>query len=266
VGDGARALAIRLGLRQLGTEEERARRASRWGPALALAGGLAFAVAIWTFARGGLTFEIGGLRLFRNSSIVRPVLAGAVFWYFAGFGSVVFRIAAITLLVFVLPIDHYNGEINRFSSIDHPLRTARDCALTVQASGANVGKGVYNGSGDLHHAYFYYLRRTGPWIDPPQARPDELKRRLESPGGQSLVTLSAEDYRALGGDVPWQPPSIGERGVAPTVMPLAAPLEHGLPPGIAIGDVVVILFPGPYSPCAAQVARDGARLLKTTVK
>jgi 4-amino-4-deoxy-L-arabinose transferase-like glycosyltransferase len=234
--DAARALAIRLGLRQLRPEEEHARRLSRWGPALAIAGGLAFAAAVWTFARGPLTFEIAGLRLFRNSSVVRPVLAGAVLWYFAGFGSAVFRIAAVTLLAFVLPIAHYNREIDRFSSIDHPLRTARDCALAVQASGVTAGKGVYDRSGDLHQAYFYYLRRTGPWIEPGQARPDELVRRLDSPGEQSLVIVSAEDYRALG--------------------------EHGLPPGIEIGDVVVILFPGPYATCAAEVARDGARLLK----
>ncbi len=260
LAEGARSIAVRLGAKHLSVEAERTQRTTRWATAFAVLGALAFVVAIYTFARGSLTVEIGGIRLFRNSSVVRAIAAGALCWYFAGMGSVVFRIAALTALVFVLPVSRYDSRVAKFSTIDHPLRTARDCALAVQKSGAAVGTGLFEASGDMHHGYFYYLRRTGPWLYLREAKPDELKRRLEQPGEQTLVSLSVDDYKALGAPYPWKPAPPGG-GSAQTVMPLSVPLTRGLPPAIAIGDAVVILFPGPYGICAPQVAEAGSRLL-----
>jgi hypothetical protein len=116
-------------------------------------------------------------------------------------------------------------------------------------------------SGDLGHPFYYYLRRTGPWLGLAgwlhrgEGRPDELNRRLETPGEQTLVILSIDDYRALGGALPSDKP--GAPFATTSHPPLAAPLTLGLPPGAVMSNVVV-LFPGPYGICADRVVPTGA--------
>ena len=136
-------------------------------------------------------------------------------------------------------------------------------ALAVRASGIPAGPGVFDAAADLHHAYYYYLRRLGPWLAAPDARPDELRHRLEAPGEQTLVLISAEDYAMLGGDIVPAKTGGSREGPVPAVRPAhTAKLTRGLPPAIAIGNLVVILFPGPFEGCAAPVARACATELK----
>jgi len=106
------------------------------------------------------------------------------------------------------------------------------------------------------------LRRLGPWEHPADAPPDELRRRLEEPGQQTPVLMSIEHYRSLGGELSNSPyGSVANTPGPPVATPPSANLTRGLPAGIVIGDVVVILFPGPYARCADEVALGGAREL-----
>jgi hypothetical protein len=90
-------------------------------------------------------------------------------------------------------------------------------------------------SQDVHHAFNYYLRRLGPWVESDMVGPDELRRRLSVPGAQSPVVMSKGSYRTL-----------VERGGA------------GVPAGITIGDTFFILLPGPYERCVPAVVAGGA--------
>ena len=237
IAEHGRAAAVRLGLTSLLAERETSRRSRGWSRALMVVGLLAFIVAAWTFVRGPVSVEIGELQLFRSSSVGRAILIGAVLWWIAGWGSALFRLVGLSLLAFWLPIPGYPYRVERFWSIDHPLKTTRECALAVRAADSRAARGVYEHSGDLHHAYFYYLRRLGPYVPPHAARPDELQRRLTLPGEQTPVLMALAEHT---------------RRVAQS---------ESLPTAIVIGEAVVILFPGPFESCAAPVAKDGARLL-----
>jgi 4-amino-4-deoxy-L-arabinose transferase-like glycosyltransferase len=248
----------RLGLPRFANPDDRLAQ-HRWAKTLLILAIASIAVASWTFAFGPLTIEIGGVRLFRSSSTVRALAIGAVLFYWAGFAVTVLRIGTLSLMVAWLPFQEYHHNVGRLRSIDHPLRTTRDCALAVQASAPTAGRGTFWASGDLHHAFYYYLRRLGPHLSAREARPDELERRLEGRGEQTPVILSMDDYVKLGGK-PDRPPARPGNETATAISPTTR-LERGLPAGISIGDVVVILMPGPYEACAVPVAKAGSELL-----
>jgi 4-amino-4-deoxy-L-arabinose transferase-like glycosyltransferase len=232
---------------------------------LTVVGTLGFVVAAATAYASPMEWRIGGARLFKNSSVWKPFLAAVGSWYFAGLGAGVVRLIGVILVGCLMPLSAYEAQLRRLDAIDHPIRSARDCALAVQAS-QNLGhSGIYKMSGDTDHPYFYYLRRLGPYLFPDQAGPGELARRLEVDGAQTLVVLSAEDYIYLGGMLALPPPVVNvDSGLVPGVSEAAksARLTHGLPPAVAISDSVVILFPGPYASCARVTAHAGPRAKK----
>jgi Dolichyl-phosphate-mannose-protein mannosyltransferase len=206
---------------------------------LAGLGGLALLLGVWTFCFGSVTVEVGGVRLFRNSSTARALVIGSLAWLASGYGQWTMKPVAAALIVLFLPAATYAPRVQRFSSVDHPLQSLRDCGLAVQASGASPATGVLHVSQDVHHAFNYYLRRLGPWVESGTASPDELHRRLSVPGAQSPIIMSKASYRTLvegGGDVP---------------------------PGITIGDTFFILLPGPYERCVPAVVAGGAGELRS---
>jgi dolichyl-phosphate-mannose-protein mannosyltransferase len=255
-----RQLMVRIGLKGLSSEQEAARRSTVRGRLLAAFGVVCFGVSIWTAFHGPIQVELGGVRVFQNGSVARPIAIGALVWYFAGLGSLFLRLVAVSVLAMLLPVDRYTHRVERLTStIDHPIRAARDCAVGVQAAHAMGQRGVFDAAADLHHAYFYYLRRLGPWLEARLARPDELQRRLEDPAEQSVVLMSADDYKMLGGNITPAPTGGSREGPAPEVRPAhTARLTKPLPPGITIGNVVVMLFPGPYAVCVDPVAKAGS--------
>ena len=202
---------------------------------LAGLGVLALCLGVWTFCFGSLTLEVAGVRVFRNSSTTRALVIGSVAWLASGYGQWTMKPVAAAVIVLFLPVATYAPRVQRFSSIDHPLQSLRDCGLAVQASGASPGTGVLHVSQDVHHAFNYYLRRLGPWVE--SAGADELRRRLSVPGAQSPVVMSKSSYQSLveggGEDVP----------------------------GITIGDTFFILLPGPYERCVPAVVAGGAAAL-----
>jgi 4-amino-4-deoxy-L-arabinose transferase-like glycosyltransferase len=244
-----------------------ARRASAWEGAprfassarvrrtLSVIGGGAILLAVGTAVFGTLTIEIDGVRLFRNSSAVRPAIVGAVLWLVSGYGQRTMQPVAVVALMLLLPVSNYLPRVQRFGSIDHPLQSIRDCALMVQASGDSPPTGVFHADAEIHHSYFYYLRRLGPWTDLTTTRHDEMDRRLRVPGEQSPVLLSKAGYQqvvesaaALTNDAP--DARDGAR-------------RHDVPPGISIGDAVFILLPGPYGVCVGPAVAGGGQELRT---
>lgn len=208
--------------------------------ALASLGVLALCVGVWTICFGSLTLEVAGVRLFRNSSTTRPLVIGSLAWLASGYGQWTMRPVAAAVIFLLLPVATYLPRVQRFSSIDHPLQSLRDCGLAVQASGASPATGVLHVSQDVHHAFNYYLRRLGPWVESDTAGADELHRRLSVPGAQSPVVMSKRSYQTL---------VEGSRA--------------DVPAGIAIGDTFFILLPGPYERCVPAVVAGGAAELSS---
>lgn len=221
---------------------------------LASLGLAALVLAVVTAIHGPVTFEWDGTRLFRNSSAARAVVIAGVLWFAAGWRATALSALGVGLVATFLPIGTYAPRVERFSSDDHPLRTIRDCSLAVQRSGGATG--VFAASGDMHHAYFYYLRHLGPWTDF-SGGAGEFVRRLEAPGAQTPTLLSMDDYVAIGGTRPAMLPA---REGSPTPLAADAPLEGLLPRGISIGEVVILL-PGPYDACTDLAARAGGHPL-----
>jgi hypothetical protein len=224
----------------LGGRTSRLARAAR--VTLAIAAACAFALAAWTVRQGTVHVELGGMSLIRNSELERPLLIGIVLLWLAGYYRALAPALAVLPLVFVLPLYPYRGMVDYTRNVARPLRAIRDCGVALQASGASVGSGLYNaGSEVVYHSYFYYLRRLGPWVWTKHPEPEEMKRRLLTPGQESPILLSQRDYDL------WALTSSRE----PTAGASSA--------AIASGDGVVVLLPGAYEVCVPAAIEAGAR-------
>ena len=246
---GARAALVRRGLPMP---------QARWRTALLVLGGLLFVLGIATAIHGPITIEVGGTRLFRNSSVSRVLVLGALVWYLAGLTRAVPALASLVVAASLLPIDAYPARVRRLSSDTHPLRATRDCGLDVQRTHPAAARGVLAAGAELHHSYFFYLRHLGPYVYAEATDHEAIARRLHDPASQTPVLLPMRTYLAMGGSPPaGDASSTGTPGPAPDGRP-------ALPPGYAIGDVVVLL-PGPYGRCVAPAAHGVATALPTAV-
>jgi hypothetical protein len=257
---GVLALLRRLPLSGFKADAIARWQARRLSDVLTVVGTLFLLLAAATWYWDSVQWHVGGVRVFKNSSVWRPFLAGAISWYFAGLGKSIVPIVGASLLSVLMPLAAYERQLIRLDQIDAPLRAARDCALSLQASKGLPHNGVYKMSGDTDHPYYYYLWRLGTFLWPEYAGDGELVRRLETDGQQSLVILSVEDYAYLGGTVRVPPPVTNpDTGVTPGVSDAAraAHLEHGLPPAVLTSKDVVVLFPGDYAACARVAAHAG---------
>ena len=218
------------------------------------AGTAAMVLAAGTAYSGPVQIELGGLRLFSNSSVLRPAVAGALCWIAAGRVDLLVTVASVVAFVALLPFGLYPKRLDRLQIPDHPIRATRDCALEVRRSGVPVGDGVLSVSADVHHAYFYYLRRLGQWRPARPTDPTDPHDALFESGRQTPVLLSKPGYVSLGGSLPersepvrldGKPVSAGSAGTV-------------LPPGILISDSVAILLSGPFARCVQPAVDAGA--------
>jgi 4-amino-4-deoxy-L-arabinose transferase-like glycosyltransferase len=247
VSDVARWIDGRLSA-VVGRDSSGASARSRWRVVrrLIAAGAVFFlVVAVWTIAAGQLLWRFDGQTLFRNSSMIRPIVVAAVLLFVAGYRLAGLRTALATVFVVILPIQGYHRIIDRMTTLDRPLRVISDCAAKVRRSGVPVGDGFYNAATLVaDHPYYYYLRHVGPWLLAEHATDDELRRRLFVAGAQTPIMLPRKDYELLTVRVDrlWTEPSV------------RPPLT-----GIAIerDASVVVLLPGPYAACVAPAAAGG---------
>ncbi len=229
---------------------------------LALAG-LMLAIAFWTVLVDPVHLEIGGVTLYRNSSFLRPAFIAVVLLWIAGQSRTVLRLVAAFVLALALPLQTYMDKVHRIGRVDHPIREARDCINRVEAAGAFAGRGVMNASVDeLHHSFYFYLWRTGPWVNAPQFSKDDTLARLTTPGQQAPVLVSKPDYEALAATLTPLPPSPAAGTATPDTVALDDPqadLRATLTKNaVTFDDNVAMLLPGPFGVCAAPMfAADG---------
>jgi 4-amino-4-deoxy-L-arabinose transferase-like glycosyltransferase len=221
------------------------RDATRMAPVRLVVMGLAAAAAITGLATalsGRLSWTVGEAELFRNSSVLRPFVIGALLFAVAGELRWAARSLVAPLLLIILPITAYQHSLERTATIDRPLRAARDCLVDVRQSGAAVAHTVYNAAPAMtYHSYNYYLRDFEPWVRANTPDPSELRRRLIEPGAQSPVLISELDYVRVALPVADRD---GER---------VDLVGFSADPGL------VALMPGAFARCASAAVEAGAR-------
>jgi 4-amino-4-deoxy-L-arabinose transferase-like glycosyltransferase len=200
---------------------------------LALAAGT---IALATLVLSSINWKVGGVTIVRNSHIARPLFAALVLATLAGHGVAAARlIVPAALLMSMLPRHAYEDVIHRLQVEAHPLRSARDCLLSVRAGGSSEiapGAGIY-AIGEhkwFLHSYFYYLRHVGTWDRTEVLDPDRLNEALFVPGHERPVMIDEDNYRAFK----------ASHGDAVRTLPLL-PLRE-----------VLLLMPGPYAACAPR--------------
>ncbi len=214
-------------------------------------------IALWSFAAGRIELEVHGITVFRNSSFVRPMILALFCCWLSIEWTDVPRLVASIALAALLPINAYIDKINKIERVDHPIRAARDCINAVHSGGALVGGGVMNASGVdvLHHAYYYYLWRTGAWVVVPHfSLPDALDR-LVIPGRQTPVLIARSDYFDLIAALQQRLTS-GDSGVRTPQDALTAPLGLSQKT-VTFDDNVAIVLPGPFGACAESILAAG---------
>ena len=196
---------------------------------------LLLGVAVWTEATGQIRWQIGDL-IVRNSSPVRPVAMAVILLCIAGARAIRWTAAAAAVAV-LLPVLTYPLQAEHLLSVGSPLQELRDCARSMPASQRETRVYLPN-SQLLNHAFYYYPRQIGPWLETRRLDQRDLQRRLLSPGHQTLVIIARRDFERFlletGGDEA---------------------------PGFALSSDVILLTPGPFAACGeAALAAGGTKI------
>jgi hypothetical protein len=149
----------------------------------------------------------------------------------------------IPLVIFsLLPVPAYRETMTRARQQRHPIRSARDCVLQVQAQPgvvAHNARGMYvddTGSDyatPFNHEYAYYFRKVQPWMRPNSPGAATLEQLLYDPALQRPVLVSEARYHAA-------MQSLSER-------------SRLSPPLAVFESSVLFLLPGPYTVCSPEV-------------
>lgn len=194
--------------------------------ALLLLAAVAMLVAVATLVLGRLHLRIGDVTVFRNSNVHRPLLVAVVLGAIAGRAGL-----PLMLLIIAPPLLAYRGTIDRLTIERHPLRTVRDCLVTVNDGLLADGKGsrgVYVVMPErwLFHSYFYYLRSVGPLERGDGFDEPAILRRLSgADAGPVMIPRSAYD-------------TLRARGTEAVA-------------SVGLGELLVLL-PGRYGACEGQ--------------
>lgn len=201
-------------------------------------------LAAVTFVNGSITIAAGDIRLFRNSSVLRPVLVAVLLLVWLGHGLAAARVAAVTFLVLLLPLETAARTVDRALTVHHPLRSARDCLLNLARTDPGLRRGIYRS--DPYNPYlgvhqiYYLLRDTGEWVEGMERYDTELRTRLTDPARQTPLLLSPAQWEAVR-----RLPIVQGEGDATAL--------HVLPG-------VVLVLPGPYRACVGEIQTAGGRL------
>ncbi len=202
-------------------------------------------VALWTAVTGPMRYELGGYVVFRNSSVIRPIFFAVMLLWVAGVSRGLLKLGGVLALTFFLPTTAYPERIEHIVyRTNHPLRALRDCMAATQAAGA-PRNGVLAASGNiLHHSFYYYLWRRGPWTIAPAFSAQDVINRLTAADGPSPVIVQHADYDALMHSLPASQPA------------LTKIVTHD---AVRYDENIAFLLPGPYAGCVAPVLAAGGQ-------
>jgi 4-amino-4-deoxy-L-arabinose transferase-like glycosyltransferase len=200
----------------------------------------AVVTAAWTAVRGPFAINVGGATYFRNSTVLAPLLVACGLLMAGGYTRIMVRLAVTAGLIAIVPTRVYSGELAHVMRTDHPIRAVRDCMVSVQRTGVKTGSGVLGVYRDIqHYGYYYYLWRVGAWTFNPEFSLEQTERRLWTPGEQTPVIVSRQDYETL----------VRQADSTP------------MPAGVRVEENLAILLPGPFQACLPDVLAAGGQPL-----
>jgi 4-amino-4-deoxy-L-arabinose transferase-like glycosyltransferase len=206
--------------------------------AIVLAAGLIVSGTLF----GVVRFGIGGVQLFKSSSLWRPlgvlILAGLLMRR----SGLVATLAVLLAVGWWVPVSTYTATVRQLSVQKHPLRDARDCLRRVEAEvTGGASPGIYvDTDGTTWHPVYYYFRGLGPWTHQLMPAPESLDRNLHDPASYRPSLVQEERYREYlhGPDAARflnAPPQ-------PMIAIRPAPFNY------------LLLLPGPYQACSPEAA------------
>ncbi len=212
----------------------------------------AVAIAVWTLVRGGVDLKVGGTRLLRNASSTRPLLYAVVFAALAGRMRLASMVAAPLLVLYLSPLVPYGTTWSSLQRTKDPMRTARNCLLTLNASGTAV-PGVYVDVPPerVHHFHHYYLEPVGRWERPDESSDRELFARLFVESKQKPILVWEERYQKFVSRLQHRDARLFDEIERTEGLPRATieyMAEHASWPMVPLDEVLLVL-PGRFSAC-----------------
>ena len=196
-------------------------------------------VAIGTAIFGSVWIRVGGVTVFRNSTISRPLTAATVLLIVVGAFRIVPLALVVVLLLVALPFDAYRNvralEVAQAKYEDAPMRTLRGCLLRVQSEGAPPGVYVHTDEAG-QWKYVYYLRRPG-WRTDEIGNNRALEQRLLSSSVERPVFMKASDFGVFRNALSSNPARAADIRALDAIR------------RITWDDGWIMLLPGPYAPC-----------------
>ncbi len=208
---------------------------------------LALFTAIFSVVFGPLRIAVDGREVFKSSGILRPIVVAVVLSVLAGVTRGATRAVVAALVISLLPLPAYRQLLARLSADTYPMRAARDCMQRVQAATSGPGLFVNATLGELPYPIYYAFRHVRPWARADQPSPDQLERYLADSTEQRPVLVSEQVYQAFRYGATHAQSSVARSPAMVVFRDLG-------------NNNVLLLLPGPYAVCEADVANaQGAR-------
>jgi 4-amino-4-deoxy-L-arabinose transferase-like glycosyltransferase len=228
--------------------------------------GLSLAGATCQFGR--LAVDVGGIEMFRNSSVARPLAAGALALATGGPAPVIRAVPPAAAWLGLMPITSWRTMLALIQRHDHPFRDLRDCLATVVERGVANGQprpGVWVEGHGFTHRFAYYLYNLGPWEQRDIASDGTVAMHLFAPNSYRPVLLENTRYSRFIDNLGAKTETVlaqaarhaemspddlmtefhrSEVGVAAFAGVVQVVTEKQAPEG------AMLLLPGPYSGCA----------------
>ncbi len=211
-------------------------------------------LSAWTLWIGPVHVEPFGVRLFRNSSAVRPAVVALLLLVATAQIRVAVAVATAAALLLALPLPAYARHLEQARSTDRPLAAFTECATALAASSDGRRTGAYTPAPDpMSHSYAYYLLRLGPL--------DTTGDVLERVRGQ----LFSDDPAAQGPTVMtrarWL--SVRQQLGLPALDAGRALTDSPLDMGLAFENGDILSVPPRYVRCLEPAAAAGGKLIST---
>jgi hypothetical protein len=204
----------------------------------------AVVIAGVSLAYGQVRLSLGGYVFFKSSGVLRPSIVAILCGILAGESRWATRAVVPLLVAGLLPLPAYRQMLGRLDDGDGPMRSARDCLLDVAGGLAgHAPRGLYVlgfNSDAFGHEHYYYFRKVRPWERSESPDFEKMSRYLHDPAQPRPILLKDSIYQDY-------------VRYADSSQDPAAPPRASSPPLMAFGNALLLL-PGPYSACSAEVA------------
>lgn len=218
----------------------------------------AVAIGVWTLLMGDMRLALADGMVVTNSSVARPLVVAAVLLLLTRRVRLTGSVVALAAIAAVLPAGRYQTLLAATQTVDHPLRTLRDCVASVRAEVSDLRPGVYNAAAETaHHSYNYYLRGIGPVTITSEPDRDALREHLVDQEQQMPVVLTSSGYDEYAEEGRQARRAVGAAASSPEDDSWLTQPHTGVAPDGA----AVILTPTPYAHCAGKAAAAGGRLV-----